>query len=48
MGNMRLRLGIIGMGLYAHVAHVPALRATNSVDIVAISRRNSTALAAAQ
>jgi len=36
----KLRVGIIGIGWYAVVGHVPALRATGRAEVVAISRRN--------
>ncbi len=42
-----LRVGIIGMGLIAALGHVPQLRATGRVEIVAACRRDPTKLAMA-
>jgi predicted dehydrogenase len=36
-----LQVGIIGIGLYATVAHVPQLRATGMAEVIAVSRRNA-------
>lgn len=44
----KLRVGIIGIGWYALSQHVPNLRATGRAEVVAISRRNAEALAAAK
>jgi predicted dehydrogenase len=44
----RLRIGIIGIGMYAVRRHVPHLRATGRAEIVAISRRTAAALEQAQ
>ena len=44
----KLRIGIIGIGSYALTRHVPELQSTDQVDIVAISRRNTQALADAK
>ena len=41
MAKQKLRVGIIGMGLYAALEHVPMLRETGRAEIVAASRRNS-------
>ena len=43
-----LRVGIIGIGLYATAAHVPQLRSTGRAEIVAICRRNPERLAFSQ
>lgn len=40
MPNKKLRIGIIGVGVYAVFAHIPGLRETGQTEIVAISRRN--------
>jgi predicted dehydrogenase len=48
MATDRLRVGIIGIGFYAGLAHVPALRATGRAEVVAIARRNPEALAMAK
>lgn len=48
MPEQNLRLGIIGIGWYAALAVVPALRSTNRAQIVAISRRTPDRLALAQ
>ena len=44
----KLRVGIIGIGWYALSQRVPNLRATGRAEVVAISRRNAEALAAAK
>ena len=41
MSTHKLRVGIIGIGWYAVTKHVPALRETGRVEVVAISRRNA-------
>ena len=41
MAGKNLRVGIIGMGLYAAIEHVPMLRETGRVEIVAASRRDA-------
>ena len=38
MSDHKLRVGIIGMGLYATTDHVPNFRATGRAEIVAASR----------
>jgi predicted dehydrogenase len=48
MSEKKLRIGIIGMGWYATTDHVPQLRATGRVEIVAVSRRDPQRLALAQ
>lgn len=48
MSNGKLRVGIIGIGVYAVLAHVPELRATGKADVVAIARRDPDRLAMAQ
>ena len=47
-GSDRLRIGIIGIGMIAFVEHVPAIRATDRAELVAVSRRNPEALAQAK
>ena len=41
MADQKFRVGIIGMGLYAATEHVPMLRETGRVEIVAASRRDA-------
>ena len=48
MSAEKLRVGIIGMGFYAAIDHVPNLRATGRAEVVAASRRNADRLALAQ
>lgn len=48
MTNEKLRVGIIGIGIYATLAHAPALRDTGKAEVVAICRRNTEKLAVAQ
>src|SRR4051812_19645899 len=48
MSRDKLRVGIIGMGWWAFLAHVPNLRNTGKAEIVAISRRNAERLAMAK
>jgi predicted dehydrogenase len=48
MPNDKLRVGIIGIGLYALMDHVPNFRKTGRAEIVAISRRNPQKLALAK
>ena len=48
MSDGKLRVGIIGMGVYAAFAHVPQLKAIAQVEVAAISRRNPERLAMAQ
>lgn len=48
MSDSPLRVGIIGIGVYALVAHVPQLRETGRAEVVAIARRNPERLAMAQ
>lgn len=48
MANELLRVGVIGIGLYATIAHVPQLRQTGRAEVVAISRRNAERLAFSQ
>jgi len=45
MSNDKIRVGIIGIGLWSIVKHVPNLRKTGKAEVVAISRRNAKALA---
>jgi predicted dehydrogenase len=44
MIQRQLRVGIIGIGMYAVRKHVPHLRATGRAEIVAVSRRTVSAL----
>ncbi|MBN1250366.1 MAG: Gfo/Idh/MocA family oxidoreductase [Anaerolineae bacterium] len=44
----KLRVGIVGVGMYAMAAHVPVLRMTGRADIVAVCRRDEKKLAMAQ
>jgi len=44
----KLRVGIIGIGVYAAYLHVPQLRATGRAEVVACARRNPERLAMAQ
>lgn len=44
----RVRVGIIGVGLWAFLQHIPALRASDRTELVAIARRSPERLAAAQ
>ena len=46
--NDRLRIGIIGIGWYAALRHVPSFRDTGRAEIIAISRRNPDRLALAK
>lgn len=48
MSNDKLRVGIIGMGVYAAFAHVRQFQAVDQVEVVAIARRNTDRLAMAQ
>ncbi|MCE7979582.1 MAG: gfo/Idh/MocA family oxidoreductase [Caldilinea sp. CFX5] len=48
MSNEKLRVGIIGIGMYALYNHVPQLRETGRVEVVACARRNPERLAMAQ
>lgn len=48
MNAPKLRVGIIGMGLWAAYEHVPNLRATGRAEVVAAARRNPERLALAQ
>ncbi len=48
MSTDKLRVGVIGAGFYATIAHIPALRATGRADVVAVSRRNPDRLALIQ
>ena len=48
MIDNKIQIGIIGIGMYAVNAHVPALRATEKAEILAISRRSEKALASAK
>ena len=48
MSNEKLRIGIIGIGMYAVYNHVPQLRATGRAEVVACARRNPERLAMAQ
>jgi predicted dehydrogenase len=48
MISEKLRVGIIGMGMYAAYNHVPQLRETGRVEVVACARRNEERLAMAQ
>ncbi|MDZ4720119.1 MAG: Gfo/Idh/MocA family oxidoreductase [Roseiflexaceae bacterium] len=47
MSQQKLRIGIIGVGMFASYFHVPQLRATGRAEIVAICRRNQEQLAIA-
>ncbi len=40
MTNKKLRVGIIGIGMFAVYNHVPQLRATDRAAVVACARRN--------
>ena len=48
MSTEKLRVGIIGMGLYAATKHVPDLRGTVRAEVVAAARRSADRLAMAQ
>ena len=48
MANKKLRVGIIGIGMFAVYNHVPQLRATGRAAVVACARRNPERLAMAQ
>lgn len=48
MNNQSIRVGIIGIGLYATIAHVPQLRATGRAEVVAICRRSPDKLVISQ
>jgi predicted dehydrogenase len=48
LSDQKLRIGIIGIGWYAGTYLIPNLRATGTVEIVAIARRNAERLALAQ
>jgi predicted dehydrogenase len=48
MSSSKLRVGIIGIGGYALLSHVPNLMKTGKVEIAAICRRNPDALVQAQ
>ena len=48
MADGKMRVGIIGMGVYAAFAHIPQLKALEQVEITAISRRNPERLTMAQ
>lgn len=48
MSNEKLRVGILGIGMYAVYNHVPQLRETGRVEVVACARRNPERLAMAQ
>lgn len=48
MSNEKIRVGIIGIGMYAVLVHLPQLRNTGKAEVVAISRRNPRALADAK
>jgi predicted dehydrogenase len=48
MTTDKLRVGIIGAGFYATVAHIPSLRATGRAEVAAIARRNPDRLALIQ
>jgi predicted dinucleotide-utilizing enzyme len=44
MDDLRLRVGVIGVGMIALVRNIPALRQTGKAEIVAICRRDAEAL----
>ena len=48
ISDNKLRIGIIGIGWYAAINHVPRFRDTGRAEIVAISRRNPERLALAK
>jgi predicted dehydrogenase len=48
MSTGKLRVGIIGAGWYATIAHVPDLRKTGRAEVAAIARRNPERLARMQ
>jgi predicted dehydrogenase len=48
MTDNKLRVGIIGAGLIAAIAHIPQLRATGRAEVVAIARRDPGRLALVQ
>ena len=48
MADGKMRVGIIGMGVYAAFAHIPQLKALEQIEITAISRRNPERLTMAQ
>jgi predicted dehydrogenase len=47
MAEQKLRIGVIGVGMFACYFHVPQLRATGRAEIVALCRRNPERLAMA-
>lgn len=48
MTQEKLRVGIIGAGLYAAIAHIPMLRETGRAEVVALARRKPDRLALMQ
>src|SRR5438034_6458493 len=48
MATNKLRVGIIGIGWFAALSHVPNLRKTGQAEVVAICRRNPERLALAK
>lgn len=48
MSSAKLRIGIIGIGMFAVYCHVPQLRATGRAEVVACARRNPERLKMAQ
>ena len=48
MTDNKLRVGIIGAGFIAAIAHIPQLRATGRAEVVAIARRDAERLALVQ
>lgn len=48
MANEKLRVGIIGIGMFAVYCHVPQLRAAGRAEVVACARRNPERLKMAQ
>jgi predicted dehydrogenase len=48
MASEKLRVGIIGVGLFAVYAHIPQLQATGRAEVVAICRRHAERLTLAQ
>lgn len=48
MADQRLRIGVIGAGLWSTIAHIPDFRQTGQAEVVAICRRNQERLAMIQ
>jgi predicted dehydrogenase len=48
MKDGKLRIGIIGIGLWSMLVHVPALRKSERAELVSISRRTQDRLELAE